>query len=476
MRRIIVLVVCMSLLIGILNACDKPSNQPKSTSSNDEKRVQSTKPTETVIQIPKPTNDSDVKEIVVATYYDYVKVAMEEFIRLHPDFPYKIRVITYVSTGGGYFENLFDFGIDNPHSTDLAIIPQDSLGEYTKGKYVEYTTPYEELGLDMEALIKEADVEPYVVEVGKREDGKVVALSTESPTGAFFYRRSIAKEVWGTDEPAIIQKKVGGSWDNFLTAAEKLKEKGYAILSSYDDLLNPILGGASKGWVVDGKLYIDPKKEAFFDLAKTIYDEGYDTGVRAWSEEWRQDTGGTRDRQVFGYFCGNFFTALLQDTSGGKLGEGTYGDWALCQPINSFHQGGEYVVVNNKCKAKQEVGELVQWLTLDTSNKGYQYYKVNALLETRYLEPMCPSSKKVMQSVKSKKIEGLLGGQNIFATIASFEDTSSAKSKTQYDIMLDSFWMEAAREYVLGTKTKEQAIEQFKDCVKANYSTEILVE
>ena len=78
MRRIITLVVCMSLLIGVLNACDKSSSQPESILSND----------------------SDVKEIVVTTYYDYVKVAMDEFIRLHPDFPYKIRVKQYVSVSG----------------------------------------------------------------------------------------------------------------------------------------------------------------------------------------------------------------------------------------------------------------------------------------------------------------------------------------------------------------------------------------
>ena len=48
--------------------------------------------------------------------------------------------------------------------------------------------------------------------------------------GCFIYRRSIAKEVWGTDEPSRVQRIIGGgteSWDDFWEAAEKVKQHGY---------------------------------------------------------------------------------------------------------------------------------------------------------------------------------------------------------------------------------------------------------
>ena len=40
------------------------------------------------------------------------------------------------------------------------------------------------------------------------------------------YRRDIAKEVFGSDDPAEVQKKVA-DWDTFKATAEELKEKGY---------------------------------------------------------------------------------------------------------------------------------------------------------------------------------------------------------------------------------------------------------
>lgn len=48
----------------------------------------------------------------------------------------------------------------------------------------------------------------------------------------FVYRLSVAKAVWGTDDPDFIKAKIGGgtgSWENYLSAAEELKKKGYAI-------------------------------------------------------------------------------------------------------------------------------------------------------------------------------------------------------------------------------------------------------
>ena len=41
-------------------------------------------------------------------------------------------------------------------------------------------------------------------------DGKIVALGYQATGGAFIYRRSIAKDVWGSDDPATVKAKIGG--------------------------------------------------------------------------------------------------------------------------------------------------------------------------------------------------------------------------------------------------------------------------
>ena len=84
----------------------------------------------------------------------------------------------------------------------------------------------EDLGIDVAADIEAADIAQYSVEIGTRpDDGKVVALGYQATGGAFIYRRSIASDVFGTDDPATITDKIGPGWDKFWSAAEDLKAK-----------------------------------------------------------------------------------------------------------------------------------------------------------------------------------------------------------------------------------------------------------
>lgn len=64
------------------------------------------------------------------------------------------------------------------------------------------------LALMWNQAIKDADIAQYTVDIGTNPDGKVVGLGYQATGGAFIYRRSIAKDVWGTDDPAVIQDKI----------------------------------------------------------------------------------------------------------------------------------------------------------------------------------------------------------------------------------------------------------------------------
>ena len=60
--------------------------------------------------------------------------------------------------------------------------------------------PYEDLGLDADGKIKSSEIAQYAVDIGTNTDGKVVALGYQATGGAFIYRRSIARDTWGTDD------------------------------------------------------------------------------------------------------------------------------------------------------------------------------------------------------------------------------------------------------------------------------------
>lgn len=49
-----------------------------------------------------------------------------------------------------------------------------------------------------------------------------------------FYNRDAAKKVLGTDDPEKVQEAVS-DWDKFNETAEKMKAKGYKMVSSAND-------------------------------------------------------------------------------------------------------------------------------------------------------------------------------------------------------------------------------------------------
>ena len=126
-----------------------------------------------------------------------------------------------------------------------------------------FACPYEDLGIDVDAEVSAAEIAPYTIDIGTNNDGKLVGLGYQSTGGCFIYRRSIAKDVFGTDDPKEIGAIIGagsGNFDKFFEAAETLKGKGVSVLSGMGDLWTVIKHSADQGWLSeDGKLHIDPK-------------------------------------------------------------------------------------------------------------------------------------------------------------------------------------------------------------------------
>ena len=157
----------------------------------------------------------------------------------------------------------------------------------------------------METAVKEADIAQYTIDVGTNKDGDLVGLGYQATGGAFIYRRSIAKAVWGTDDPATVSEKIGsgtGSWDKFYQAAADLSKKGSAIVSGDGDIWHAVENSSDRGWIVDGKLNLDPKREEFLELSKKLKDNGYFNDTRDWQDAWFADMKGEGAKPVLGFF------------------------------------------------------------------------------------------------------------------------------------------------------------------------------
>ena len=451
MKRIIALILaCVMLMSMTLVGCGKDT---KSTGDDKKKEV---------------TNDPDVKVINVYAYTVEVPDMLKEFKKLYPDFPYEFNS-TVIATTEGAYQPALDLALQGggKDAPDIYVAEGAFVLKYTQGDAYKYAAPYEDLGIDVDAKLKEAAIAPYTVDIGTNPDGKLVGLGYQATGGAFIYRRSLAKDVWGTDDAATIKDKIGPGWDKFFAAAAELKAKGYGIVSGDGDIWHAIENSSDKGWIVDGKLFIDPKREAFLDLSKQLKDNDYHNDTQDWQDAWFADMKGVGAKPIFGFFGPAWLInyTLAPNCGGTTVGEGTFGDWAVCESPVGFFWGGSYILANKDTKVPAAVAQVIEWITLDSSDKGLQYAWANGTMNEAGT-PDAVASGTVM--AKSDGAVEFLAGQNMFDAFIPAGEFANGKNITQYDEKINSLWREQVREYTAGNKTREDAIKDFKQNVKDN--------
>ncbi|MDO5400797.1 MAG: carbohydrate ABC transporter substrate-binding protein [Eubacteriales bacterium] len=415
-----------------------------------------------------PSGDKIV--VNVWSFTDEVPGMITKYCEAHPEVAEKYEFnTTIIATTDGLYQPALDQALANGE-VDIYAAEAAFVLKYCQGDAAGYAATYKDLGIDIDKAIADADIAQYTVDIGSR-DGEVVGLGYQATGGAFIYRRSIAKEVFGTDEPAEIEKLVGPGWDKFFEAAATLKAAGYPIVSGDGDIWHAVENSSDSGWIVDGKLTIDPKREAFLDLSKKLTDEGYSNGSVDWQEGWFADMNGSSAANAFGFFGPAWLInyTLAPNCGGTAPGEGTYGDWAVCNPPIGFFWGGTWVLAgaNVVGTEKQEiVRDIIQWITLDTSEDGLQYKWANGTLNGEGGTKDTVGSGTVM--AKSNGEIAFCGGQNVFDIFVSANQYANGTNLTQYDETINTYWRDAVRQYAAGECTRDEAIANFKQTVADN--------
>lgn len=463
MKRIIAGILCATMLIVGITACGG-SNSDSSVPAADETGNEASSDTAEAT----PTASGD-KVINVWSFTDEVPKMIEKYKEMNPDFDYEIKSTIIATTDGAYQpaldQALIAGGVDAP---DIYCAEAAFVLKYAQGDASQYAMPYQDLGIDVETATKEADIAQYTIDIGTNSDGQVVALGYQATGGAFIYRRSLAKEVWGTDDPAEIGAKIGPGWDKFYAAAKDLKAKGYGIISGDGDLWHAVENSSDKGWIVDGALNIDPKREEFLDLSRQLKDNNYHNDTRDWQDAWFADMKGEGEKPIFGFFGPAWLInyTIAPNCGGEAVGEGTYGDWAVCEPPIGFFWGGTWVMANKDTQKKEAVKDIIEWITLDTSETGLQYMWANGTLNGEGGTKDAVASGTVMS--KSDGAVEFLGGQNMFDIFVPANQFANGTNLTQYDETINTYWRDQVREYTAGNKTREQAVIDFKQQVADN--------
>jgi len=302
-------------------------------------------------------------------------------------------------------------------------------------------------------------LEPYIIALGSHE-GALRAISWQCPVGGIFYRKSLAEQFFGVSDPASMEQFFS-NYDVLLeTAREIVRQSGgeVRLLPEFTMLQHIMRGSVANGYVVDGRLHIDPMLEEYFRLSRIFYEEGLcwltEPGTPPMYALMESD-------QTFAYIYptwGLNFNIMPNHPD-------QAGDWGLTQGPNPYAHGGTFMGIYVNTPHPEEAWTFVNFVFSDefmltyslefgdfTSNLSANEY-ISALPDAQALEiPMIQ----------------FMGGQNVFQFFsAELERGVNYRVFTRYDEAFDAFLTSAVRMYASGQLSWDEAWDQFRQDVRS---------
>lgn len=301
-----------------------------------------------------------------------------------------------------------------------------------------------------------SDAEDYTVTLGSDGEGKLRALSYQATPGVFWYKRSLAKELLGTDDPSEISAMLS-TVDGFLETAEKIKVASNGethIIPSNDDLWQfANYGMRTQPWVdADDNFIMDDYIPEYFDLAKTVRDNDYDAKLDPWSDAWY---AGTTNNSVFGYVEPTWGLQYVIKPGAPE----SEGDWGMAALPAGYFNGGSYLGIYTESEAKDLAWLYIQFVC---SNQDF-------LMQYAQDKGDFTSSKTVNAALAESYEESWCAGQKSFEYFAGEMDKIDTSFVTKYDDLIGNLMLNNVALYINGEMEKEEAIQQFKDDVASNF-------
>ncbi|MDD7477724.1 MAG: hypothetical protein PUK52_08195 [Desulfovibrio sp.] len=276
---------------------------------------------------------------------------------------------------------------------------------------------------------------PYTVQAASDASGVVKGVSFQCCPAALIYRRSIAKDVLGTDDPAEVQEKLN-SWEKFNAVAAEAKAKGYLMTASEAATYRVFSNNVTSAWVDENNnLQIDSAIQTWMTQAKDFSDNGYTQDCDIWSDE-----------------------CTAQDAE-----KGCFGDWAICEGPQAHFWGGTWLLA--------PAGTDNPTMVADIMNTFINNEEVCTNLVKN--EAQFSNNQKVNELVAQDESYGsdFLGGQNDIALFCDLAKNIKFENNTIYDQLLNEGLQANWREYCKGTVTEDEAMSNFYKYINEKYPT-----
>ena len=290
----------------------------------------------------------------------------------------------------------------------------------------------------------------YTQAVVTDSNGVLKGTSWQGCPGVMIYNRAIAKEVFGTDEPADIQAKFA-DWDKFFESAGELDKAGYDVISSTADTFRVYQNNAKLPWVNGTQIQVDDNLKKWVEDSKKLADAGYCNTWGQWGEDWNK--GFYPEGKVFAYFGPAWLIdfCMAADVEGSVAHDG---GWAATEGPQGFYWGGTWICAAAGTDNPSLVADIMRKMTMDPAVMKDIVLKDNDFVNNRPVMEELANDPSYQNAV--------LGGQNPLKMFCAGADNIDMANLTAYDQGLLGDFQTAMGDYINGNfKTYDEALEQF---------------
>ncbi|MEJ2664912.1 MAG: extracellular solute-binding protein, partial [Spirochaetia bacterium] len=376
---------------------------------------------------PRLAARSDTIVLSVWSFSDEVKKFVDRFENTYHGVKFDLTIIPYEE----YLNKLKSAMKSGKNLPDLF------TGEYGQIKEIVESGYWE----DLSAAPYKADVSdmfPYLVQVGTDSKGKLRGLSWQITPGGFYFRRSAARKYLGTDVPENIGKMISTP-EKFLATARRLKKKSggkVKMIAGYSDYMQYPFAARTGPFVAkNNRLTIEPPIRDYFDMAKTMHDEGLTAGITMWSPPWFKMMY-SDDPEFLGFFLPPWGLHYVIKPNA----HDTDGDWGLCRGPGSFFWGGTWMGICSRSKYKKAAWEFLKFCTLDRENLRWWAKKTGDVV----------SSISVCKKIQANFSDPLLNGQNHYKFFTEQALRLKDSFSTPHTLEIQNYMQGAVKEYVNG--------------------------
>lgn len=368
-KRFLVLALAAFLVIGILAGCGSKSVEPKSTQADSTTTVsteQSMQKVTTPSDTAKKTEDIQGKIVMWGWDENPTKAAAPEFNKLFPNVQIEFvnvkeflkKVQTSVAAGMELpdilWQNLDERG---------ALYQLNILEDLSKEPY----------NLD------KASIFDFGLSVTTDENGQIVGIPWDMAIGGLAYKRELAKQYFGTDDPDALNA-IFTDWNVFISKGEEVAKKSGGkvfMLPGLDDWYYIGMGQVQKPVSNGNIINFDEAVKPVIELGVKMRDAGVVDKLKQWSPAWNASF--SIDEHIF-YPCpmwGPKFMFKAND----KDSKGRWG--IMVPPGGGFNWAGTAMGITKGSKNKEASWKFIQWYLISKegaelnkkSNEYFIHYK-----------------------------------------------------------------------------------------------------